>query len=108
MEIAEVAFHAWPVRHYEIERVDVRIASPLVHGIDAEQVQGTAPITIGIMQFAPKADMSAQIIRQLNRAPGDSDPGPSLRNIAEWYNSEYSRYTGDKDRREQRCHNANE
>lgn len=66
---------------------------------DAEQVQGTAPITIGIMQFAPKADMAAQIIRQLNRAPGDSDPGPSLWNIAEWYNSEYSRYTGDKDRR---------
>ena len=66
---------------------------------DAERVHGTAPITIGIMQFAPKADMGANIIRQLNQASPEEPSGSSLKDLASWLNTEYSRYTGDKERR---------
>jgi hypothetical protein len=66
---------------------------------DAEQVHGTAPITIGIMQFAPKADMGTNIIRQLNQASPDTPSGSSLKDLAGWLNTEYSRYTGNKERR---------
>lgn len=66
---------------------------------DAEAIKGPAPVTIGIMQFAPKSDLGSPIIRQLNRPPGDTKGGSSLRDLADWFNGEYSRYTGDKDRR---------
>ena len=66
---------------------------------DAEQVQGTVPITIGIVQFAPKSAAGAQIIRQLNQADTDPQPGSSLKDIADWFNEEHTRYTADKDRR---------
>jgi hypothetical protein len=66
---------------------------------EAEQIHGTAPITIGIMQFAPKADMGANIIRQLNQATPGTPSGASLKDLASWLNTEYSRYTGDKDRK---------
>ena len=66
---------------------------------DEEQVTGLAPITVGIVQFAPKADLGANIIRQLNQGPIEDPDGRTLRAIAPWLNAEYSRYTGDKDRR---------
>jgi len=66
---------------------------------DHEQVSGTAPITIGIIQFAPKADMGANIIRQLNQGPIEDEKGRSLRALAPWLNAEFTRYTGNKDRR---------
>ena len=67
--------------------------------IDAEQVHGPAPITIGIMQFAPKADVGANIIRNLNQGPIDQGQGVTFRDLSSWFNAEYTRYTGDKDQR---------
>ncbi len=67
--------------------------------MDAEQVEGTAPITIGIMQFAPKADVSANIIRTLNQGPVDQGRGVTFRDLSNWFNTEYTRYTGNKDQR---------
>jgi len=66
---------------------------------DEEQVTGLAPITVGIVQFTPRADLGANIIRELNQGPVEEDQGRTLRSIAPWLNAEYSRYTGDKDRR---------
>ena len=66
---------------------------------DVNQVQGSAPITIGIMQFAPKADVGATIIRQLNRGLTDTQTRPRLQDISEWFNAEHARYTTDRDRR---------
>ena len=66
---------------------------------DEEQVSGVAPITVGIVQFAPKADMGANIIRQLNQGPIEDDQGRTLRALAPWLNDEHTRYTGNKDRR---------
>ena len=66
---------------------------------DEEQVTGLAPITVGIVQFAPKADLGANIIRQLNQGPIEDQDGRTLRAIAPWFNAEYNRYTGDKDRK---------
>lgn len=66
---------------------------------DAEQVQGSAPITIGIMQFAPKADVSANIIRTLNQGPVEQGRGFTFRDLSSWFNTEYTRYTGNKDQR---------
>jgi hypothetical protein len=66
---------------------------------DAQQVQGNAPITIGIIQFAPRSDTGANIIRQLNRGPSEKATTPSLRDIGAWFNTEYSRYTGTPERR---------
>lgn len=66
---------------------------------DIEQVSGSAPITIGIVQFAPKADMGANIIRDLNQGPIDDEDGRTLRALAPWFNGEHTRYTGDRDRR---------
>ncbi|MEC8194258.1 MAG: hypothetical protein VX127_16095 [Myxococcota bacterium] len=66
---------------------------------DAAQVQGTVPITIGIVQFAPKSAEGAQIIRQLNQASANEPTGQTLRDVADWFNREHARYTADKDRR---------
>ena len=66
---------------------------------DAEQVHGPAPITIGIMQFTPKADVGANIIRTLNQGPMDQGQGLTFRDLSSWFNAEYTRYTGNKDQR---------
>lgn len=66
---------------------------------DEQQVQGSAPITIGIIQFAPRSDTGANIIRQLNRGPSENPITPSLRDLGAWFNTEYSRYTGTPERR---------
>ena len=66
---------------------------------DIEEVTGTAPITIGIVQFAPKADLGANIIRELNQGPINDQQGTTLRALAPWLNAEYTRYTGNRDRR---------
>jgi len=66
---------------------------------DIEEVSGSAPITIGIVQFAPKADLGANIIRELNQGPIEDSQGKTLRALAPWINSEHTRYTGNRDRR---------
>jgi hypothetical protein len=66
---------------------------------DIEQVSGSTPITIGIVQFTPTADMGANIIRELNQGPIDVQNGTTLRALAPWLNAEHTRYTGNRDRR---------
>jgi hypothetical protein len=65
---------------------------------DSESVHGSAPITIGIMQFAPKADVSANIIRELNQGVSAENPTPAIQALATWFNAEHQRYTGEKGR----------
>ena len=67
--------------------------------LDAERMASSAPITIGIIQFAPKADTSANIIRDLNYGTNAPGQGRTLRDLAPWLNAEFSRYSGNQDDR---------
>ena len=67
--------------------------------LDAERMESSAPITIGVIQFAPKADTSANIIRDLNYGSNEPGQGRTLRDLAPWLNAEFSRYSGNPDER---------
>ena len=67
--------------------------------LDTERMESSAPITIGIIQFAPKADTSANIIRNLNYGSDAPGQGRTLRDLAPWINEEFSRYSGSPDAR---------
>ena len=67
--------------------------------LDTERMESSAPITIGVIQFAPKADTSANIIRNLNYGSDAPGQGRTLRDLAPWINAEFSRYSGSPDAR---------
>ena len=67
--------------------------------LDAERMESGAPITIGVVQFAPKADTRANIIRDLNYGSTEPGQGRTLRDLAPWLNGEFSRYSGNPDQR---------
>ena len=67
--------------------------------IEAERMDSSAPITIGIIQFAPKADTHANIIRDLNYPPSSTSHDRTLRTLAPWLNDEFKRYTSSTDDR---------
>ena len=65
---------------------------------DIETFAGHTPITIGIVQFAPKSSENANIIHQLNQRFSKERTGPSLTDLSVWFSDEYARYTGNKDK----------
>jgi len=67
--------------------------------LDTERMESSAPITIGVIQFAPKADTRANIIRDLNYGSHEPGQGRTLRDLAPWLNAEFTRYSGNPDDR---------